>query len=444
MNKADMSMFDPTIETRPVDEQFAMDCDAYRRQVEYLCGHSRFYQRKLREAGFANAAAMPPLQRIHELPLTTKQELRDSQAGYPPFGDYLACDPDKLVRVYSTSGTTGDPCYIGLTQDDLDMVATNVARGYSATGFRPGQRIVSTMNAGPFIAGAIYYGYDKIGCVVIPVGTGNTARLVAAIRKLGATGIGCTPSYGLYLIDWCAEQGIDTRTLGISNMATAGEPGGGDPVIRARLEAAFGCKVREAMGIGDISLTVWAEDESAEGMHLMARGFVHVELIDAETAAPIAWEEGAQGELVYTALQREAMPLLRFRSRDHVTVTMRENPSGRTGPRIRCIGRTDDMLIVRGVNVFPSAIRNVLQACSSDVGGHFVIRPKQKGVMQSPPLPVSVELAEGLAKEPPGIAEQLQAKIREQLLVRTEVSLVPYGSLPRSEYKTKLVDYPDA
>ena len=385
-----------------------------------------------------------PLEHIHELPFTTKQELRLSQARHPPFGDYLACDPQDLVRVYSTSGTTGEPCYIGLTEADLDMVAINVARGYSATGFERGQRIVSTMNAGPFIAGAIYYGFDKIGCVVIPVGTGNTARLISAMRNLGATGISCTPSYGLYLIDWCAEQGINTRSLGLTHMATAGEPGGGDPIIRGRLEDAFGCQVREAMGIGDISLTVWAEDESGDGMHLMARGFAHVELIDPESGEPITWQDGAHGELVYTALQREAMPLLRFRSRDHVTVTMRDNPSGRTGPRVRCIGRTDDMLIVRGVNVFPSAIRNVLQSYSSDIGGHFLIRPKEKGVMQSPPLPLSVELAEGLENEPPGIGEELQAKIREKLLVRTEVSLVPYGTLPRSEYKTKLVDYSDA
>lgn len=437
-------MFDTEIETRPLAEQFAIDCASYSRQVEYLFRHSGFYQRKLRTAGFRDAASVGPLERIRELPFTTKQELRDSQAEYPPFGDYLACNPESLVRVYSTSGTTGEPCYIGLTESDLDMVATNVARGYSATGFERGQRIVSTMNAGPFIAGAIYYGFDKIGCVVIPVGTGNTARLVSAMRNLGATGISCTPSYGLYLVDWCADEGIDPRSLGITHMATAGEPGGADPIIRGRLEDAFGCRVREAMGIGDISLTVWAEDESGDGMHLMARGFVHVELIDPESGEPVAWEDGAQGELVYTALQREAMPLLRFRSRDHVTVTMSDNPTGRTGPRVRCIGRTDDMLIVRGVNVFPSAIRSVLQSYSADVCGHFLIRPKEKGVMQSPPLPLSVELAEGLEQEPPGIGEELQAKIREKLLVRTEISLVPYGTLPRSEYKTRLVDYSDA
>ena len=125
-------------------------------------------------------------------------------------------------------------------------------------------------------------------------------------------------------------------------MITAGEPGGGDPLIRGRIEEAFGCKVRESMGIGDISLCVWAEDDDGNGMHFMARGSSHVELIDPEGGLPIPWEEGAHGELVYTALQREAMPLLRFRSCDHVIVNMQPNPSGRTGPRIRCIGRTGD------------------------------------------------------------------------------------------------------
>ncbi|MEK9870794.1 MAG: phenylacetate--CoA ligase family protein, partial [Gammaproteobacteria bacterium] len=126
--------------------------------------------------------------------------------------NHIAAAPDSLRRVFSTSGTTGVPCYLGLTQRDLDMYATNVARGYSAAGFKPGQRLVVGFNAGPFVAGAVYYGFDKIGCSVIPVGTGNTERMVTAIQRLGATGVSCTPSYGLYLIDWCRDQGIETQS----------------------------------------------------------------------------------------------------------------------------------------------------------------------------------------------------------------------------------------
>ncbi len=227
-------------------------------------------------------------------------------------------------------------------------------------------------------------------------------------------------------------------------MITAGEPGGGDPLIRGRIEEAFGCRVRESMGIGDISLSAWSEDEDGGGMHFMARDFVHVELIDPATGEPVPWAHGAEGELVYTALQREAMPLLRFRSRDHVVVNMEENPTGRTGPRIRCIGRTDDMLIVRGVNLFPSAIRSLLKDFAPDVAGHLQVRPRQQGVVQTPPLPVVVELARDVSTPPAGLAEKIAQEIRSRLLVTTDVRLVAYGTLPRETYKSQLIDYSDA
>ena len=437
-------IYDPEIETRPVAKQFELDRESYRKQVAYLFEHSAFYQQKLREAGFDDAAAVGELDDIAALPFTEKDEIRATQADSPPFGAHLAAPPESLLRVFSTSGTTGVPCYLGLTRNDIDIYATNVARGYSAAGFSKGQRIAVGFNAGPFVAGAVYYGFDKIGCTVIPVGTGNTERLVSAIRNLKATGVSCTPSYGLYLIDWCQEHGIDTRSLGLTNMITAGEPGGGDPLVRGRIEDAFGCKVRESMGIGDISLSAWAEDDDGNGMHFMARGVVHVELIDPATGEPIPWEDGAEGELVYTALRREAMPLLRFRSRDHVVVNMQENPTGRTGPRIRCIGRTDDMLIVRGVNLFPTAIRSILNEFAPEVGGMLQVRPKTRGVLQTPPLPLVVELGEGMSSAPPGLAERIKQEIRSRLLVTTDVTLVAYGTLPRETYKSKLIDYGDA
>ena len=440
----DHVIFDPTTETRPLAEQFEIDRQRYLDQIRYVFEHSAFYRAKFQRAGFRSADDLGGLDDIAHLPFTEKDELRESQALHPPFGNHIAASPDDLRRVFSTSGTTGTPCYLGLTQHDLDMYATNVARGYSAAGFKPGQRLVVGFNAGPFVAGAVYYGFDKIGCSVIPVGTGNTERMVTAIQKLGATGVSCTPSYGLYLIDWCRDKGIDTQSLGLQNMITAGEPGGGDPLIRSTIRDAFGCTIRESMGIGDISLSVWAEDASEDGMNFMARGFVHVELIDPVSGQTIAWEDGAQGELVYTALQRQAMPLVRFRSRDHVTVNMKPNPTGRTGPRIRCVGRTDDMLIVRGVNLFPTAVRNVLEGFNGQVSGMFSIRPKLKAVSQVPPLPVTVEVAPGAQADNPGLQKGIEQQLKERLLVTTQVTLVPYNTLPRETYKSKLVDYSDA
>ena len=227
-------------------------------------------------------------------------------------------------------------------------------------------------------------------------------------------------------------------------MITAGEPGGGDPMIRKQIESALGCRVRESMGIGDISLSVWAEDDDGNGMNFMARDFVHVELIDSETGDPIPWVDGAQGELVYTALQRQSMPLLRFRSRDHVVVNMKENPTGRTGPRIRCIGRTDDMLIVRGVNFFQTALRSVLEKHSQTVSGMFQVQPSVKGVSQPSPLPISIELGKGVEVPPTDLANSIKREIRERLLVTSDIKLVNYGSMPRETYKSKLVDFSQA
>ena len=437
-------IYDSDVETRPVAEQYRLDAEQYRTQVRYLLSQSTFYQQKLAEAGFHSPEDVGGLDDIARLPFTEKDEIRRTQAEHAPFGAHLAADETELRRVFSTSGTTGVPCYLGLTANDLDMYATNVARGYTAAGFRRGQKVVVGFNAGPFVAGAVYYGFDKIGCNVIPVGTGNTERMVTAIQRLGATGVSCTPSYGLYLIDWCLEHGIDTQALGLRNMITAGEPGGGDPLIRGRIEDAFGCTVRESMGIGDITLSAWAEDDDGKGMHFMPRGFVHVELIDPSSGEPIEWRDGAQGELVYTALRREAMPLLRFRSRDHVIVTMQPNPTGRTGPRIRCIGRTDDMLIVRGVNFFPTAIRSVLENYTPHVSGMFQVRPRDKGFSQNPPLPVVIELNAGVEAAPDGMLTKIKDEIRQRLLVTTEIRFVPFNTLPRETYKSKLVDYSDA
>jgi phenylacetate-CoA ligase len=175
-------------------------------------------------------------------------------------------------------------------------------------------------------------------------------------------------------------------------------------------------------------------------MHLGAQSVVHPELIDPATGAAVPLDDGAQGELVLTHLQHRAAPLLRFRTRDHVVVRTGACACGRTGPRIRCVGRTDDMLIVRGVNVFPSAVREVVGGFAPAVSGHIRVRPTSAGVKQEPPLPVSVELARGTAADA-ALAEAIRERLRNRLIVQTRVELVPWGSLTRSEYKSTLLEH---
>jgi phenylacetate-CoA ligase len=174
-------------------------------------------------------------------------------------------------------------------------------------------------------------------------------------------------------------------------------------------------------------------------MHLGARDFVHAELIDPDSGRALELEDGAAGELVLTHLRHRAAPLLRFRTRDHVEVRTSPCACGRTGPRVRCVGRTDDMLIVRGVNVFPSAVREVVSAFAPRVSGNILVQPSAAGVKQEPPLPVSVELAQGTERNAE-LEDEIRARLRDVLVVQTRVELVPWGTLRRSEYKSTLVE----
>ncbi len=431
-------MLQPDIEALPWAEQLRLDDGLYRRQIAYLLTHSHFYQEKLGRAGMTTSAAIGGLDGIARLPLTEKDELRTGCSEAMPIGTHVAVPHDRIVRIYSTSGTTGTPSYIPLTAADLDNWITGSARSYAASGVRPGETIVSTYNAGPFVAGAALASFDRLQLCHIPVGTGNTERLMAAIRLLKPTAAVMTPSYAAYLAEWAAERNFDLEGSSVARLLVAGEPGGGEPGMRARLEAAWGAKVSEAMGIGDIGVSLWGECEAQRGMHLGARGFVHAELIDPVSGAPVPLADGAKGELVLTHLRHQAAPLLRFRTRDHVELWTSLCTCGRTAPRVRCLGRTDDMLIVRGVNVFPSALRDIVQRFAPAVSGHILVRPADPGVRQAPPLPLAVELGQGVAPDP-GLAERIERRIREALVVTTRVELLPWASLGRSEYKSKLI-----
>ncbi|APG88915.1 phenylacetate-coenzyme A ligase PaaK (plasmid) [Sinorhizobium americanum CCGM7] len=433
-------MLEPDVETLPWRDQIRLDDALYRKQIAYLMARSRFYQSKLREAGFDTAEKIGGLDAIADLPLTEKSEIRASCSDAEPMGRHVAAPIDRIVRIYSTSGTTGTPSYIPLTAQDLDNWVTTSARSYSASGIRQGEAIVSTYNAGPFAAGAALAAFDRLGMCHIPVGTGNTERLVTAIRLLRPSAAVMTPSYAAYLSEWAADRGFDLKSSSVRRLLVAGEPGGGEPKFRTRLEDAWGAKVTEAMGIGDIGVSLWGECEEQCGMHLGARGLVHAELIDPETELPIALADGVKGELVLTHLRHQAAPMLRFRTRDHVEMWTSTCRCGRTAPRVRCIGRTDDLLIVRGVNVFPSAIRDVVNEFAPAVSGAILITPVAAGARQEPPLPVSVELArdsEGI----PALADKIQKRIRDVLVVSTRIEIVPWGTLQRSEYKSKLVQH---
>ena len=434
-----MSLTEPDIEAAPWESQAAADESTYRRQIAYLFERSRFYRDKLTRAGFASVESVGGLADVARLPFTEKDELRASRNANEPIGTHCTATRDEIVRIYSTSGTTGTPSYIPLTAGDLDVWVRTSARSYGASGVKRGDRIVSTYNSGPFVAGAALDAFARLGLCHIPVGTGNTDRLIAAVERLKPDVVALTPSYALHLAEWAEMRGVDLANSSVERLMVAGEPGGGEPAMRAKLEAAWGASVTEAMGIGDISPSLWGECEAKAGMHFSGRGFVHFELIDPDSGAAISLADGAEGELVLTHLVNRAAPLLRFRTRDHVRLGLGRCACGRTAPRVRCIGRTDDMLIVRGVNLFPTALREIVNEFAPATTGVVMIEPRSAGVRQDPPLPVKVEAADPSQSD---LAERIRARVRATLLVTAAIELVAAGSLPRSEYKSKLVDRP--
>ena len=436
-------MFDADIEARPWGDQQPIDDPDYRRQVAHLFADSRFYRTKLTAAGIRSAADIGGLGAIAALPFTEKDELRATRTAEEPIGTYLIPPLSEIARIFSTSGTTGTPSYVPLTAEDIADWVRISRRSYSASGVGRGNRLISTYNAGPFVAAVALEAFNGLGLTHIPVGSANTDRLVSAIQLLHADTVVLTPSYAVHVAEWAATRGIDLAASSVERVLVAGEPGGGEPALRARLEAAWGADVTEAMGIGDIAVSLWGECTEKQGMHFSGRGFVHFELIDPQSGKPLPMVDGAEGELVYTHLRHRAAPLIRFRSRDHVRLWVSPCACGRTAPRVRCIGRTDDMLIVRGVNVFPTAIREIVNEFSPLVSGMISVRPRRKHFRQDPPLPVAVELGEEIAA-PPDLALRIRTRIREALTVTSEIDLVPFGTLPRSSYKSHLVDWANA
>ena len=422
-------MLDPEVEARPWDEQLELDDASCRRQLAYLLERSPFYREKL--SGLDGEDGLAGLRR---LPLTDKRELKATCTPENPFGTHLCVPPSELARVYSTSGTTGSPSYIPLVAEDLDSWVTGSARSYGASGIGPGDRVLTTYNAGPFVAGAALDAFARIGVCHIPVGTGSSERLLLAVEQLRPDAVVLTPSYAARLLELA-----DLRSSSVRRVLVAGEPGGGEPAFRAQLEEGWGATVTEAMGVGDVGPSLFGECEQQDGMHLGARGLVHLELVDPGTDEPLELEDGASGELVLSHLRHRAAPLLRFRTGDRVEVRTGPCGCGRTSPRLRCVGRFDDMLIVRGVNVFPSAVREVVGAFAPRVSGHVLVKPQAPGVKQDPPLPVAVELARGEAAHP-SLAQAIRERLRDVLVVQTRVELVPWGTLPRSDYKSRLVE----
>ena len=431
------------VETATPDETFRVDAAAWDRQFHRLREGSSFYASKFREAGAGSSFVA--LTELSRLPFTTKAELKQAMDENPPFGTNLCVDPDQVKRVYQTSGTSGTPSVLALTRADMEMWTVMGTRTYYATGIHDHSSVLTTFGAGPFVAGHTHFVLLRIGARTIPVGPGDTDRVVFGLRAGLADTLLSTASFAQYLANRLEASPLPSRGEGqgegrnsaLTHVVTGGEPGGGIPAIRDHIQRVLGVTVTEVMGIGDIAPSLFGECVHQQGMHFCGMGHVWVELIDPETRQPMEIETGAVGELAYTTLTREAMPVVRFLGGDVVRIEGTSCECGRTSFRQRVLGRRDDMFIVRGVNVYPSAVLAIVGDFRPRVTGRARVVREGHETTIVPPVPVEVEVPDGLETDPALVAE-IDNAIHAKLLFRSVVTLVPESSFEDSGYKTRL------
>lgn len=446
-----VSYWNEALETRPWREIERWQAAQITQALPDIRARSPMYGEL--HAGLAAQPRFRELSELSELPFTMKDHVRaaqDATSDAQPFGLNQGAPLVNIVQTLSSSGTTGRPLYYALTRNDCEVFADAIANTWFTAGLRADD-VVAHLVGLPMVAGGLPYadGFRRIGATLAWLGGFPTERILREMRRLRCSALLATTSFGLYLAEqWDAvgrETGVPSR---LSKVLCGGEPGLNQPEIRGRITEGLGIThIREVMGLGDVISAMWAECEEHDGMHFNAQKYVAIELIDPATGAVLPWTEGATGEIVYTTFQRDATPLVRYRSRDHALVVGIGCACGRTSPRIRCIGRTDDMLIYKGMNVFPTALRDLIATrFAGDVEPLLrVWKETRDQVRFDDPIAIDVEAAPTLARERfDAVRQAIESEVREQLQVRVRATVLAHGALPRSAYKNSLIAVRDS
>ncbi|MDE0310591.1 MAG: hypothetical protein OXI60_12300 [Acidiferrobacterales bacterium] len=407
----------------------------WRTQREYVLNRSSFFKRLWTQSHVPHR-----LEEFANLPLCCKSLLRESQIACPPFGDYLAADPDSIVRLHRTSGTTGQAMNAALTELDALQTARIGARCFRAAGLKPADMVIHCLNYQMWMGGVTdHLSLEAAGATVIPFGVGDSRHLIRTIADLDVAAIHSTPSYPAVLEQTISDhfENLTPRDLGLRIGLFGGEAGLDSEAFRNRLEETWGYAVRNSnYGMADAFSNFAGQCEHSNDLHLLGHDVLFAELICPQSLSVIPFETGETGELVLTHLMRQAQPLVRFRTNDMVTITGTDTcRCGRTTPRFRVLGRSDDMIIVRGVNVYPTAVRGVINSIP-ELSGEFRIRLRGKGPYDR--LRVEAELA-AQTTATADLAETIEHKIRQTVRASAQVELFPARSFPRTEGKTKRV-----
>ncbi|MDD2956494.1 MAG: phenylacetate--CoA ligase [Oscillospiraceae bacterium] len=396
--------------------------------VKRVYEHVPFYRKRMEEAG-VKPEDIRGVEDLPKLPFTTKADLRD----YYPF-DTFAVPMDEIVRIQASSGTTGKQIIAGYTQNDLDSWDECVARGLTSIGVSRKDKVHVSYGYGLFTGGlGAHGGASRVGAAVVPASVGNTKRQMTLLRDLQATTLCCTPSYALHLADALQEVGLTKDDLNLKYGVFGAEPW--TEAMRAEIENKLGLKAYDIYGLTEV-LGPGVSMECAErnGMHIQADFFI-AEIVDPDTFEPLP--AGEEGELVFTTITKEGMPMIRYRTKDLTVLHTERCACGRTSPRMEKIrARTDDMLIIRGVNVFPSQIESVILR-HAEVEPHYMIYVDR--VDNSDTLEVHIEVNEDTfsdqVKKLEDLAKEISADIQSVLGIKAAVRLVEPRSIQRSEGK---------
>lgn len=422
---------DQEIECASREDMRKVQSERLRTMVKNAYDHVPFYKEKLDELGI-KPEDIQSIDDITKLPFTFKTDLRD----HYPFG-LFAVGKEDLARIHASSGTTGKPTVVGYTKNDLDVWARCIARGLTSVGMTKADTMQVAYGYGLFTGGLGFHeGAGYMGMTVIPASSGNTNRQIAMLQDYGTDMLCCTPSYAMYLGETVREMGIDPKTLPIRAAFCGAEPWTEE--MRKELEKLLAIKAYDVYGLSEISGPGVAMECSEQcGMHI-AEDYFYPEIIDPDTGEVL--EDGQYGELVFTCIGKEALPLIRYRTRDICKLERSACKCGRTTVRMmKPHGRTDDMLIIRGINVFPSQIEAVLLSLGMEPNYQMIVDRKDN----RDSLEVQIEMAEEMfsdtMKDISKAEKRISEALKSTLNIMAKVRLLEPKTLPRSEGKAKRV-----
>lgn len=423
-------IWDPA-ETMPRDDLRALQLARLRGLVERVA-HIPFYRAAFQKHGVSKDN-IRSLDDVRRLPFTTKEDMRT----HYPLG-FLSVSRDRIARIHGSSGTTGKPTFVAYTSEDVRLWADLCARFLVSGGLRPGHLVHIAFGYGLFTGGfGLHYGVERVGAAVVPAAAGNTPRQVMLIRDLGADVLVCTPSYALQIAEGARAEGMDSRELPLRYAHFGGEPWTED--MRQQIESEMDLLAFNNYGLSEvIGPGVSGECAARDGMHIQEDHFL-VECVDPDTLEPVPDYE--YGELVFTTLTRQAMPVIRYRSRDIAALDPCPCPCGRTTVRMsRVKGRTDDMLIIRGVNVFPSQIEEALLRVEG-AAPHYQIVVERPGALDEVTVRVEVraEIFSDKMSRMQALRDRIDREIQSITGIRTRVELVEPQTLERMPGKAKRV-----